>query len=314
MSRATGRLTILHVSDVHATDGELLYGAVDGFARLRAVSEYVAHAGITPEAIVVTGDLAQRGHPGVYPRLAAALAALERETGVPVLTVIGNHDDPAAACTLPGHAPDAPAPPADTHAAPARAGHAPAPPVPSPGIPVDRMPGNPHARIVRVDGLRIALLDSSSGELGGAQRAWLADRLREPHGDGTIVALHHPPLGSPLPTLAKAGLRDADALLDIARNADVRAILAGHFHHPLSAVLHGVPVFVGPSLAYHQVMDAGPDRVSGHDHAMFSLVHLVPHGVTATSVGLEHPAPLFTSPAPSLSATSPSATPEHTHS
>ncbi|WP_193597958.1 metallophosphoesterase family protein [Microbacterium sp. YJN-G] len=262
MSRETGRLTVLHISDVHATDGTLLYGTVDGFARLRAVSDYVRHAAITPEAVVITGDLAQRGHAAVYPALAEALMRLEDEIGVPVLTTLGNHDDPDAARILPGHA----------------AG---------------------HHRVVLLDGLRIVLLDSASGELGPAQLAWLAAVISEPHGDGTIVALHHPPLGSPLPTLAKAGLRDAASLLGVIAGTDVRAVLCGHFHHPLTATLRGMPVFVGPSLAYHQVMDAGPDTVSGHDKAMFSLVHLLPQGVTATSVGLESPAPLFTSSLPS---------------
>jgi len=76
----------------------------------------------------------------------------------------------------------------------------------------------------------------------------------------------------------------------------VRAVLSGHFHHPLAATVGRIPVFVGPSLAYHQVMDAGPDHVSGHDRAMFSLVHLLPGAVTSTSISLESPSPLFLSP------------------
>jgi Icc protein len=257
MSRATGRLTVLHLSDVHATRDGRLYDAVDGIERLRTVGAYVCQAGITPEAIVVTGDLIERGHADAYDAVGEALDELEYRTGVPVLTTIGNHDDPIAARRLRGH-------------------------------------GRSHHRAVIVDDLRFLLLDSSSGELGAAQLTWLRDELQHPHGAGSVVALHHPPLGSPLPTLAKAGLRDADALLDALESSDVRAVLAGHFHHPLSATLRGVPVSVGPSLAYHQVMDAGPDRVSGHDWAMFSLVHLLPGGVTATSVNLQSPAPLFT--------------------
>ncbi|WP_110588093.1 metallophosphoesterase family protein [Microbacterium suaedae] len=259
MSHATGRLTVLHISDVHATGGDLLYERVDGARRLRAVGDYVRQTGITPEAVVVTGDLVQRGHGGAYGAVQEALDELENAAGVPVLTVIGNHDDPERARELRGHA-------------------------------------RGHCREVRVDDLRFLLLDSSTGELGSAQIAWVRDALRTPYGSGTVIALHHPPLGSPMPTLARAGLRDADALLEAAAGGDVRAILAGHFHHAIAATLGGIPVSVAPSLAYHQVMDAGPDRVSGHDSAMFSLVHLVPDGVSATSVSLESPAPLFTSP------------------
>lgn len=257
MSRESGRLTVVHISDVHATADGRLYGAIDGRERLQAVANYLDTAGVTPEAVVITGDLVQRGEEQTYPVLRDALDRFAAEVQVPVLTVIGNHDAPDAARILPGHE-------------------------------------NGHYRVVTIDDLRFVLLDSSPGALGAEQREWLADSLRAPHGTGTIIALHHPPLGSPLPTMAKAGLRDHAEFFDAIEGSDVRAVLAGHFHHPLSATLHGIPISVGPSLAYHQVMDAGPDTVSGHDRAMFSLVHLpTAGGMTATSVTLESPAPLF---------------------
>lgn len=259
MSRETGRLTVLHLSDVHTTRDGRLYDRVDGVARLRAVADYVTRTGMTPEAIVVTGDLIERGNGDAYDRVRTAFDELERETATPVLTVLGNHDDPSRAQVLRGHE-------------------------------------DGHHRVVIVEDLRFLLLDSSRGELGAEQIAWIREALRAPHGAGTIVALHHPPIGSPMPVLARAGLRDADAFLDAIAGTDVRTVLAGHFHHPMSATLRDIPVSVGPALAYHQVMDAGPDHVSGHDRAMFSLVHLLPGGVSATSIGLEHPDPLFTSP------------------
>lgn len=259
MSRATGRLTVLHLSDVHITRDGRLYDRVDSVDRLRAVADYVTRTGITPEAIVVTGDLIERGNGDAYDRVRDAFAELERSTGTPVLTVLGNHDDPSRAHVLRGHE-------------------------------------HGHHRVALVEDLRFLLLDSSRGELGAEQLAWIRDVLREPHGIGTVVALHHPPLGSPMPVLARAGLRDAEAFLDAIAGTDVRTVLAGHFHHPMSATLRDIPVSVGPALSYHQVMDAGPDHVSGHDRAMFSLVHLLPGGVSATSIGLEHPDPLFTSP------------------
>ena len=61
MSLENGTFTILHVSDVHATSGDLLYGSVNGIERLDQVGEYALSAGITPEAVIVTGDLVQRG-------------------------------------------------------------------------------------------------------------------------------------------------------------------------------------------------------------------------------------------------------------
>ena len=235
-----------------------LDATTSNLAKQSALRAYLRDAGITPEAVVVTGDLVQRGNADAYPALREAFDELAEIAGVPVLTALGNHDEPEAARVLRGHE-------------------------------------QTHHRVHIVDELRFIILDSSRGELGVDQRAWLRDVLRTPHGLGTVVAVHHAPLGSPLPTLAKAGLRDADDFLDAMAGSDVRAVLAGHFHHPLSATLRGIPVFVGPSLAYHQVMDAGPNRVSGHDLAMFSLVHLLPGGVAVTNVGLDSPAPIFSS-------------------
>ncbi|RGE20303.1 metallophosphoesterase [Leucobacter sp. wl10] len=270
MSSATGRFTVLHVSDVHATEEGLLYGTVDGVGRLERVGDYARSVGMTPEAVVITGDLIQRGHPGAYASVARACARLEEIVGAPVFTVLGNHDEPAAAASLPGH-------------------------------------HHRHYGVEHVEGHRILRLDSSAGSLGPAQLAWLAETLREPYGAGSIIALHHPPVESPLPSLSKQGLADAHELLTVLERSDTRAILAGHFHHPLAASLGGIPVFVGPSLAYHQVMDAGPDTVAGHDAPMFSLVQLTAPGVSAAAIDLRPPQPIF-----ALPITSPSEKAENT--
>ena len=263
MSAATARDTILHLSDIHATRGELLYGRVDGLARLEEAGDYVTAAGLTPEAVVVTGDLVERGHAQAYPELAEALARLGSRVGAPVLTVLGNHDQPDAARALPGHE-------------------------------------GGHHRTVHLGRLRLVLLDSSRGALGAEQLAWLRAELREPFGRGTVLALHHPPVPSPLPALAKAGLEDGDLLAEAVTGSDVRLVLAGHYHHPMSATLAGVPVAVGPSLAYQQIMDAGPARVSGYDRPMLSLVHVTDDAVTCAPVPIGAPVPLFSQPVPPL--------------
>lgn len=266
MSLENGTFTILHVSDLHVTDGELLYDRVDGLARLEHLGEYAVAAGITPEAVVVTGDLVQRGHASAYPRLNAALRRMSTIVGAPVLTVLGNHDDVSAARTLSGHE-------------------------------------FGHCRVELIGPLRLVLLDSSSGELDREQLAWLSAVLATPHGIGTVIALHHSPVPSPLPSLAEFGLRRAEEFAAVIAGSDVRLILAGHYHHPMFAEFHGVPVSVGPSLAYHQVMNAGPGTVSGHDRAMFSLVQVTPASVTSAPVGLAAPAPLFTTSVPPSPAT-----------
>lgn len=266
MSAASGRITILHLSDVHATDGTLLYDAVDGLARLEQVGDYAIAAGITPEVVLVTGDLIERGHDRAYPALADALERLSTRLRAPVMTVVGNHDT-AAVRDLPEHALGTPAPGAIT-----------------------------ADRIRHVGELRLALLDSSSGRLDPAQLDWLREQLAQPHGVGTVIALHHPPVPSPLPSLAQQALADGDALMRSLEGTDVRLVLSGHFHHAMSASAHGIPISVGPSLVYQQVMDAGRDRVSGGDDAMFSLIHLTGASVSTSAVRLTSPSPLFTKP------------------
>lgn len=271
-SAGAHRTTVLHLSDVHATAGAQLYGTIDGITRMLAASDYARNAGVAPDAIVISGDLIERGNEAAYPALRDALLGLEDSWGVPVLTVLGNHDSRVPARILPGHE-----------------------------TPEGWQADAAVPRAVRIGEWRFLLLDSSTGSLGPAQLAWLEAELASaaPAPAGTVVVMHHPPLGSPLPMLARAGLRDAGDFLDIVEGTGVRTILSGHFHHPLAATTRGVHVSVGPALAYHQVMNAEPGTVSGFDRSMYSLVHLGADAVSASSVGVEHPAPLFTlRPAP----------------
>lgn len=257
MTGQRGGFRILHVSDVHATvDGDL-YGTIDGARRLRDVARFVQGGHLEPQVIVITGDLIERGNPGAYATVRDAIAGLEHDTGLPVLPVIGNHDDRAVSESITGAGPG-------------------------------------EGRFVTVTDVRFVLLDSSDGAVGAGQRSWLADLLATPFGAGTVVALHHPPVPSPLPGLGHAALADSTELLDVLAGSDVRAVLAGHYHHPLTAIRRGIPITVAPSLAYHQVMSEPPGQVSGYDQAMAAIVELLPDGVTSTPFGLDTPPPLFT--------------------
>lgn len=256
---ATGSL-LVHVSDVHATSGAPLYGLVDGIDRLTMVGRSLDAIGARPDAVVITGDLVQKGNPGAYAALGDALARLEETCRAPVLVVPGNHDHLLEFTRL-------------------------------------TQSGGVIRRVVPLERIRVVLLDSSTAALGDEQLSWLGDVLATPYRDGTVIALHHPPVASPLPALAGIGLQDAAALEAAIAASDVRLIVAGHYHHPLSAHLGGVPVWVGPALSYQQDPTAGADVVRGLDLPSYSLVHLHERGHTAVPVPLQAPPPLFTSPA-----------------
>lgn len=251
------RQTILHISDVHATEGELLYGQVDGIARLHRVAQYALSAGLTPDAIVITGDLIQSGHKDAYPKLRETFQDISSLLGAPLFSTLGNHDDPVGAHLLTGHE-------------------------------------SSHYRVEELKRLRVITLDTSSGYIPADQLEWLQQVLNVRYRWGTVLAMHHAPVPSPLPALAEGGLGNSNELAEVIETSDVRVILAGHYHHTMSATILGIPVWVGPSLAYEQIMNAGPYEVSGQDSAMFSIIQLSESGYCAAPVSLVTNNPLFT--------------------
>ena len=59
--------------------------------------------------------------------------------------------------------------------------------------------------------------------------------------DGTLLALHHPPIPSPIEIMAIIELQDQPRLADVIRGTDVRGILAGHLHYSTSRHVRGHP-------------------------------------------------------------------------
>ncbi|MCU1573562.1 MAG: metallophosphoesterase [Micrococcaceae bacterium] len=254
---------ILHLSDTHLVGGaDRLYGDVDSEARLRQLIVELRASGAKPEAVVVTGDLADKGHPEAYVKLRAIVEPVCEELDAELIWVMGNHDDRehfrTSLLDLP---PDM--------------------------APVDRS--------FFVNGLRIVTLDSSvpgyhHGELSAAQLEWLAKELSVPAPDGTILALHHPPLPSVLDLAVLVELRGQAALASVLRGSDVRTILSGHLHYSTSGTFAGIPVSVASATCYTQdlAVEAGGNR--GMDGAQsYNLVHVYEHTVVHSVVPLGAP-------------------------
>jgi Icc protein len=266
------RHAIAHLSDPHLLAGGLLqYGAVDTEAGLRLALERLAVVDPPPQALVFTGDLADKAEPAAYARLREIVEPAAAAMGAEVVWVMGNHDERADyARGLFGSDDD-----------------------------------GPQDRVHDVDGLRIISLDSSvpgyhHGELTDAQLTWLADVLATPAEHGTLIALHHPPL--PLPMLRAAELielLDQDRLAAVLEGSDVRGILAGHLHFSTYSLFAGIPVSVASASCY--TSDPAPiDRfVSGVSSGQaFTMVHayadrlvhtIVPidRGTEVSSVGVD---------------------------
>lgn len=252
---------LVHISDTHLLAGEgRLYDRVDGAARLRELLGALERTGRRAEAIIFTGDLADHGEAAAYAELGAIVEPVAERLGARIVWAMGNHDDRAAFRTsLLGEAGD--------------------------DSPVDR--------VYWLNGLRVITLDTTvpgahHGEIDDAQLAWLADELARPAIDGTILAMHHPPMPSLLDLAVSVELRDQSRLAGVLAGSDVRAILAGHLHYSSTATFAGIPVSVASASCYTQdlLAPAGGSRPRDGARA-FNFVHVYPSTVLHSVVPLE---------------------------
>jgi 3',5'-cyclic AMP phosphodiesterase CpdA len=259
---------LLHLSDTHLLGRDngvagKLYDRVDSAAHLAELFAELEASRGRPEAIVFTGDLADKGEADAYELLRSIVEPAAARIGAQVIWAMGNHDDRGAFREhLLGE-------------------------VPTPR-PVDR--------VYDVNGLRVITLDTSVpgehwGALTSAQLDWLAEELSEPAPHGTILAMHHPPVPAVLDLAVTVELRDQSALAEVVEGTDIRAILAGHLHYSSSATFAGIPVSVASATCYTQDLNVpvrGETRgTSPRDGAQaFNLVHVYPGTVLHSVVPL----------------------------
>ncbi|KQO06447.1 3',5'-cyclic-nucleotide phosphodiesterase [Agreia sp. Leaf244] len=249
---------ILHLSDTHFIGGDgLLYGAVDAEAHLAQLLDELESSKARPEAIVFTGDLADKGDPRAYEKLRAMVEPVAARLGAQLIWVMGNHDNRASF----------------------RAGL------------LGQLPSmKPIDRVHDVNGLRIIALDSSvpgahHGEIAPEQLDWLAEELSSPAPHGTILALHHPPVPSVLDLAVLVELRDQSALAEVLEGSDVRSILAGHLHYSSTATFAGIPVSVASATCYTQDLNVPVGGTRARDGAQgFNLVHVYENTILHTVV------------------------------
>lgn len=252
---------IAHISDTHLlAAGRDLYGTVPVEHNLLAAIAQLERSGVNPQAIVFTGDLADLGEPDAYRRLRAIVDPAAERMGATVIWVMGNHDVRAAFATeLMG----------------------------------DDQTDQPQDRAYDIAGLRIIAIDSTvpgyhHGDLTDAQLAWLELELSTPAPLGTLLALHHPPIPTPLELMALLELRGQDRLASVIRGTDVRGILAGHLHYATHSLFAGIPVSVGAATCYTMDLAAPVHRLSGVDGAQsINLVHVYDDQIVHSVVPIE---------------------------
>lgn len=240
-------LTIAHLSDPHLLIDSVQYDAVDTLANFRQTMQRLSQVPTPPQALVFTGDLADKAQPEAYRALKAMVEPVAAEFGAQVIWTMGNHDERAAY---------------------------------SKELFGEESLDN-QDRVYDVSGLRVIAVDTSVpgyhyGELSDEQLDWLADVLSEPAPLGTVLAMHHPPIPVPMtPLAAIIELYDQHKLEAVLTGTDVRAILGGHFHFTSSSTFAGIPVHVASASCY--TMDPAPDDrlISSVDgHQAFTMLHL----------------------------------------
>lgn len=251
---------LLHISDTHLVGGDgSLYGNVDADGRLGELLGQLNSSGVRPDAIVFTGDLADKGEPAAYRKLRDLVEPFAADLGAELIWVMGNHDNRAELRRLL----------------------------------LDEVPSmTPLDHVRMVDGLRIITLDTSvpghhHGEIRASQLDWLAGELATPAPDGTILALHHPPIPSVLDMAVTVELRDQAPLGRVLKGSDVRAILAGHLHYSTNATFVGIPVSVASATCYTQDLTVAVGGTRGRDGAQAcNLVHVYPETVVHSVIPL----------------------------
>jgi Icc protein len=213
---------IAHVSDTH------FGGPPDARARAERILEYLNAMDPRPDALLVSGDIADHGTAEEY---AEARAVLDAWTG-PRALVTGNHDVRTEFVR---------------------------------GL-LDRAADGPVVFVLEAPGCRLLVLDSlvdavdgqrqDHGVVGADQLGWLDQRLAEDDRP-TFVALHHPPGDIGLELMAPILLRDPEPLAKVIEgHAHVVATLVGHAHTACATTFAGRPLLIGGGSASTVTMDA----------------------------------------------------------
>jgi 3',5'-cyclic-AMP phosphodiesterase len=227
----------------------------DPVARLAAAIESVKALPSQPDAVLVTGDLADHATDAEYEQVRELLAPLRG----PLCVLPGNHDDRRALHRhfgVPG----------------------------SDGEPVQYATDLGQLRLIALDTTRPG---EDPGALDADRLGWLDQELAMAPKTPTLLAMHHPPLLTGVPLWDELGLPDSDrkALGEaIARHPQVRGMVAGHMHRTIIGELAGRPVLTVPSTYVQARLDFRLQEVELADEPAGFAVHAVLDGELASHV------------------------------
>ncbi|MEO1391349.1 MAG: phosphodiesterase [Cyanobacteria bacterium J06634_5] len=196
-------MLIAHISDLHVlAPGELAYGVVNTNP---LVERAIAHiAKLSPDILVITGDLVHNVQPAEYALLKTMLSGLT----MPIYLLCGNHDSRELIRDV-----------FTEHT---------------------YLPATGYLQyVVEAGPLRLIMLDTNvpgegRGELDNARLTWLDEQLSQQPEQPTLIFMHHPPFTTGIDMMDGFGLTGSHALANIVKKYDcIERIGCGHVHRPV---------------------------------------------------------------------------------
>ena len=232
-------MILCQISDLHIKrKGALAYGRVDTAGFLVRCLDRIGALRPLPDAVVVTGDLVDKGDAEEYAHLRELLAAMP----MPHFLLVGNHDSrPALRAAFPDHA---------------YLGE-----------------GNGFVQYtIDLGPFRLIALDTqdpphSGGRLCEARLAWLEEQLLLATDRPVVLAMHHPPFVTGIGHMDASGVPAAErarlAAL-VARHPNIERILCGHLHRPIQHRFAGTLASTCPGPAHQVAFDISPGAPSAY--------------------------------------------------
>ncbi len=224
-------LTLAQITDLHVTTDRDPPNRRRNEDRLRQVLAAIHALQPRPAAIVISGDLVDRGEPQEY----AALQAVLRTVDIPIHYAIGNHDNRAHFLTA----------------------------FKTMGARTD--PNGFVQYAVDLGEMRLVVCDTlEEGRDGGGfceRRAeWLAQTLDEAPDSPTVIVMHHPPVLSGIQWMdPEPDAPWIERLACVLRGREqVGAVICGHVHRAFSGRLAGQTIAAAPATSIQLTLNLTP--------------------------------------------------------
>lgn len=224
-------MKVIQLSDPHVRgDGKLSFGVVDTPKMLRDCIDHICSLDWTPDAIVISGDLADSGAPDAYELLQEELKRLP----APLFVLPGNHDRREGILKYLSE-------------------YCPTEPEMAPYIcyTYEELP------------MRIVVFDSThpgshSGHLHPEVAAWLEKTLAEKPDAPTLLFSHHVPFLTGFGEMDEP-YENSEQLKEILTKYPNVRFCCGHIHRPITSTFGNNVMVTAPAVSMQIAMDLTPE-------------------------------------------------------